>query len=141
MVFSEGRAPSLARRLRFFSFRSHASKLQSFNVRQLLSAQAIVEFRGGAYVDDEAGCLLRSSPLEFNHAMEKLFHSDPDRACLIVPYIFADMVPFPLAMKEQLPEVFRVPDTLAQKAGCPFEWALLLFLPVLGTAYACLFIN
>jgi len=110
-------------------------------VRQLLSAQAIVEFRGGAYVDDEAGCLLRSSPLEFNHAMEKLFHSDPDRACLIVPYIFADMVPFPLAMKEQLPEVFRVPDTLAQKAGCPFEWALLLFLPVLGTAYACLFIN
>lgn len=70
-----------------------------------------------------------------------LFHSDPDRACLIVRYIFADMVPFPLAMKEQLPEVFRVPDTLAQKAGCPFEWALLLFLPVLGTAYACLFIN
>ena len=120
------------------------TQLQSLSKPRLPSAQAIVQFWGGADADDEAGCLLRSSPLEFNQAFEKLFHADPDRARLIVRYILADLVPFPVeAVKEQLPEVFRMTDTLAQKAGCPFEWAFLLFLPVLGTACAKarLFIN
>lgn len=123
---------------------SQDTQLQSLSKPRLPSAQAIVQFRGGADADDDAGCLLRSSPLEFNQAFEKLFHADPDRARLIVRYILADLVPFPVeAVEEQLPEVFRMTDTLAQKAGCPFEWAFLLFLPVLGTACAKarLFIN
>ena len=120
------------------------TQFQSFSRRPLPSARAIVHIRGGADEHDEAACLLRSSPLEFNHAFEKLFHTDPDRARLIVRYILADLVPFPVeAVKQQLPEVFRMTDTLAEKAGCPFEWAFLLFLPVLGTACAKarLFIN
>ena len=129
-----------------YSLPRSGTQLQSFSVRQLQTAQALLhlDFRAGADDDDEARSLLRSTPNEFNHGFEKLFHSDPDRARLIVRYILADLVPFPVeAVKAQLPEVFRMTDTLAQKAGCPFEWAFLLFLPVLGTACAKarLFIN
>ena len=59
-------------------------------------------------------------------------------------YIVANAVRFPVdATKRELPGLFAMTASLDQRAGCPFEWAFLLFLPVLGVACAKarLFIN
>ncbi|CAL1136057.1 unnamed protein product [Cladocopium goreaui] len=90
------------------------------------------------------GNLLRGTPEDFNRAFADVYRKDPERAKLISRYILADLAPFPHEqLKNALPDVYSMTDNLAQKAGCPFEWAFLLFLPVLGTACskARLFIN
>ncbi|CAL1141553.1 unnamed protein product, partial [Cladocopium goreaui] len=90
------------------------------------------------------GNLLRGTPEDFNRAFADVYRKDPERAKLISRYILADLAPFPHEqLKNALPDVYSMTDNLTQKAGCPFEWAFLLFLPVLGTACskARLFIN
>lgn len=50
-------------------------------------------------------------------------------------FLLADLVKFPShIIGAEMPEAFGATSLLARKAGCPFEWAFLLFLPVLGAA-------
>eukprot|EP00438_Fugacium_kawagutii_P034999 Skav222690 [mRNA] locus=scaffold5100:7512:13418:- [translate_table: standard] len=116
-----------------------------------------LSFRGGAAsstgpvaapqrerVRDEFTSLLRASPDGFDHAFQKIFQRSPERAQIVTRYLLADLVKFPIdTVRTEMPQVFSMTSLLAQKAGCPFEWAFLLFLPVLGTACskARLYIN
>ena len=46
-------------------------------------------------------------------------------------YIVADAIPFPeMVLKQDMPDIHALVTNLADKAGCPFEWAFLLLLPV-----------
>eukprot|EP00438_Fugacium_kawagutii_P031201 Skav220796 [mRNA] locus=scaffold150:236840:244810:+ [translate_table: standard] len=117
--------------------------------------QAFPLARGGASVEEENDLLgdrsgnvpcrlLRSTPEDFNRAFETVYRKDPERAKLISRYILADLAQFPYEdLQRTVPRVYEMTESLAQKAGCPFEWAFLLFLPVLGTACskARLYIN
>ena len=88
--------------------------------------------------------LLHGTPQQFNEEFRRIFISNPRRASVVSRYLVAHMVKFPEDRLQQvLPEIHRMTQSLARKAGCPFEWAFLLFLPVLATSCssARLFIN
>jgi hypothetical protein len=86
---------------------------------------------------DEFRGLLCCSPDVFDRAFQRIYKRSPERAQVVARYLLADLVRFPVDLIEaKLPEIFSITSLLAKKAGCPFEWAFLLFLPLLGTACA-----
>ena len=93
---------------------------------------------------DELRRLIGGTPETFNEGFMRIYQKSPDRAHVVARYVLASMVPFPeRTIETELPPLYQMTVTLAQKAGCPFEWAFLLFLPVLATACskARLYIN
>ena len=97
-----------------------------------------------ALESDEWCSLLNATPEAFDKTFAKIYQQSPERAQIVVRYMLANLVSFPTAsLQEELPAIYEMTTALAQKAGCPFEWAFLLFLPLLGTACskARLYIN
>ena len=91
----------------------------------------------GRSLRDECSSLLHCSPEVFDRTFQRIYQRSPERAQVVARYLLADLVRFPVDLIEaELPEIFSMTSLLAQKAGCPFEWAFLLFLPLLGTACA-----
>ena len=77
--------------------------------------------------------LLRGAPEEFDSLFADIIRRSPDRARIVARYLLADMLVFPeTIVEEKLPEVHRMTQSLASKAGCPFAWAFLGFLPILS---------
>ena len=86
---------------------------------------------------DKFSGLLCCSPDVFDRAFQRIYKRSPERAQVVARYLLADLVRFPVDLIEaKLPEIFSITSLLAKKAGCPFEWAFLLFLPLLGIACA-----
>ena len=97
-----------------------------------------------ALESDEWCSLLNATPEAFDKTFAKIYQQSPERAQIVARYMLANLVSFPTAsLQEELPAIYEMTTALAQKAGCPFEWAFLLFLPLLGTACskARLYIN
>ena len=82
-----------------------------------------------------AAPLMNRMPKSFNEAFLLVWHWSHKRALIVVRYLLADLIPIPEnKVRSALPDICCVTSSLAAKAGCPFEWAFLLFLPILATA-------
>ena len=69
---------------------------------------------------------------------------DPARARVVARYIVANLVKLPEGViRNEHPEIHGMTQALADEAGCPFDLAFLMFLPVLSmpSAPARLWIN
>ena len=94
---------------------------------------------------DELRRLIGGTPETFNEGFMRIYQKSPDRAHVVARYVLASMVPFPeRTIETELPPLYQMTVTLAQKAGCPFEWAFLLFcqcLPPLAQRQDCTSMN
>ena len=91
-----------------------------------------------------ASTLAYGTPEEFNLSFHRIASSSRQRANIVSQHLVADAIPFPLSQLEQsFPQIANMTEMLSAKAGCPFEWAFLLFLPVLSMSCskARLYIN
>ena len=108
---------------------------------KILGLEARAGFAGGAdnvpstLLDQVSPSATSSEAAAAVPLMNRMPESFNEAFLIVVCYLLADLIPIPEnKFRSALPDICCVTSSLAAKAGCPFEWAFLLFLPILATA-------